>query len=151
MNKIFYITERDKQILVALLVGVGIILFWRGLWGIADETPILSNFWVSLFVGLVILLFTGTVFTQFAGKESIYKATRFIAGLKRKYRTKDEHETTIYYTDKYHPKKVRRFKLSEVRDIEKNLIIIKLKNREHFVPGHRITKITKGEEVLWQK
>ena len=35
---------------------IGVILFWRGVWALADGTPILENPWVSLFLGLVILV-----------------------------------------------------------------------------------------------
>lgn len=46
----------------ALLVGTGVVLFWRGLWGLADlmmfpGDPILSNL-LSLIIGIGILSFT---------------------------------------------------------------------------------------------
>jgi len=148
--KRFYITERDKQILRALLIGTGIILFWRGVWQIADEIPILSNNYVSLFVGMVILLFSGVIFEEFSAKENVYIATKFIRSLLRKHPKKKHHNFTVLFHDKLH-KKVRKFNLHEIANIEKDMIIIKFKNREFFVPGHRIKKILKGKEVIWEK
>jgi uncharacterized protein (UPF0248 family) len=150
MSKWYYITERDKQILRALAAATGIILFWRGLWGIVDNTPILSDNFVSLFVGLVILIFSGDIFTAFAGKEKIYKANMFIEGLLQKHPKKEHKKFTIFFHDKTHGK-IRKFGLDEIHDIEKELIIIKLKNREYIIPAHRITKITQGTKVIWEK
>ncbi|MBW3003911.1 DUF504 domain-containing protein [Candidatus Woesearchaeota archaeon] len=148
--KRYYVTERDKQILRALMIGTGVILFWRGVWQIADEIPILSNNYVSLFVGLVILLFSGVIFEEFGAKEKIYVATKFVRGLLNKHSKKKHSEFTVFFHDKLH-KKIRKFKLHDVKNIEKDMIIIKFKNREFFVPGHRINKILRGKEVLWEK
>ncbi|MEA3429694.1 MAG: RNA repair domain-containing protein [Nanoarchaeota archaeon] len=148
--KKFYITARDKQLLRALMIGTGIILFWRGLWGIADGTPILENFFVSLFVGILILLFSGVIFEEFGAKENIYVATKYIRGLLRKHPKKSHKDFVVHFHDKIH-KKIRKFKLHEIENIEKDAIIIKFKKREYFIPGHRIKKIVKGNEVLWEK
>lgn len=48
-----------KKVLYVLLVAVGMILVWRGVWDLVDmyvflENPLLSAL-ISLFVGLVIL------------------------------------------------------------------------------------------------
>lgn len=148
--KKYYITERDKQILRALMIGTGVILFWRGVWQIADEVPVLSNNYVSLFVGLVVLLFSGVIFEEFSAKENVYIATKYIRGLLNKHPKKRHAEFSVLFHDKLH-KKIRKFNLHDIEDIEKDMIIIKFKNREFFIPGHRIKKIIRGKEVLWEK
>ena len=50
-------------ILYAFIGGTGVVLFWRGVWHIADEINIASG--VSLILGTSILLFTGIFVTEF--------------------------------------------------------------------------------------
>lgn len=63
-------------ILYALLGGVGVVLFWRGVWHSADEIPILSNSWVSLAVGSGVLLITGIFVSAFVGSRLILTGLR---------------------------------------------------------------------------
>lgn len=60
-KKVFKKSKRRHPILFILLAGSGLILFWRGLWVIADKTPILSHGRISLLVGLALLLLTGAL------------------------------------------------------------------------------------------
>jgi len=41
---------------------VGVILVWRGIWSLFDQTPIVSNPIVSLLLGLLLVLFSGIFF-----------------------------------------------------------------------------------------
>ncbi len=56
-------------ILYAFIGGVGVILFWRGVWHLADEIDIGSG--ISLVAGLVILLMTGVFVAEFIGNRLI--------------------------------------------------------------------------------
>jgi hypothetical protein len=56
-------------ILYAVLGGVGIVLFWRGVWHTADELKLGSL--ISFFLGTVILLLTGVFVSQFIGNRLI--------------------------------------------------------------------------------
>lgn len=56
-------------ILYAFIGGTGVVLFWRGVWHIADEINIASG--VSLILGTSILLFTGIFVTEFIGNRLI--------------------------------------------------------------------------------
>ncbi len=56
-------------ILYALVGGIGIVLFWRGVWHTADDINISSS--VSLFLGMVILLMTGVFVAEFIGNRLI--------------------------------------------------------------------------------
>lgn len=46
---------QHHKLLFPLLVGVGVILVWRGLWELFDVTPIISYSFISLALGIVIL------------------------------------------------------------------------------------------------
>ena len=46
--------QRHK-LLFPLIVGIGVILVWRGLWELFDVTPIISYSFISLALGIVIL------------------------------------------------------------------------------------------------
>lgn len=46
--------QRHK-LLFPLIVGVGVVLVWRGLWELFDVTPIISYSFISLALGIVIL------------------------------------------------------------------------------------------------
>jgi hypothetical protein len=63
-------------LIYALIGGVGIILFWRGVWHAADEIPYLTNSWISIFIGILILLLTGVFVSAFIGNRLL------ITGLK---------------------------------------------------------------------
>jgi hypothetical protein len=60
--------------LYAFLGGVGVILFWRGIWHAADDVGMSSI--ISLILGSVILLITGVFVSAFIGNRLI------ISGLK---------------------------------------------------------------------
>jgi len=78
----------------AVIVGVGIILFWRGVWHTADQVHTylnsyayqdlsidssMSPWWdgpFSLLVGIVILYFTGALISSFIGNELILSGLR---------------------------------------------------------------------------
>jgi len=61
-------------IIYALIGGVGIVLFWRGVWGLSEDWG-MSN-WQAVIVSLVIMLSTGLFVSFFIGDHFI------IAGLK---------------------------------------------------------------------
>lgn len=59
----------QMPILYALVGGVGVILFWRGIWHIADELSL--NAIVSVVLGGTILLITGAFVSSFIGNRLI--------------------------------------------------------------------------------
>lgn len=56
-------------IVYALIGGVGVVLFWRGVWHIADDINIGSI--VSIILGTIILLITGVFVSAFIGNRLI--------------------------------------------------------------------------------
>lgn len=56
-------------IVYALIGGIGVVLFWRGVWHIADDIDIGSI--VSIILGTIILLITGVFVSAFIGNRLI--------------------------------------------------------------------------------
>lgn len=56
-------------ILYALIGGIGVVLFWRGVWHTADDFNMSSL--ISLLAGTAILLLTGVLVSQFIGNRLI--------------------------------------------------------------------------------
>lgn len=46
---------KHHRLLFPLVVAVGVVLVWRGLWNLFDQVPILSYSFISLALGLIIL------------------------------------------------------------------------------------------------
>jgi len=64
-------------IFYGFLTGIGIVLFWRGVWHTADQLFFIENSWVSMLIGAVLLLAIGTFVSSFIGNEII------ISGIKK--------------------------------------------------------------------
>ncbi len=73
-------------ILYAIIGGVGVILFWRGIWHFADDINIGSI--ISIIIGTILLLLTGVFVSAFIGNRLI------ISGLigEKKLAEKEESE-----------------------------------------------------------
>ena len=73
-------------ILYGFMGGIGIVLFWRGVWHIADDINISSI--ISILIGSILLLVTGVFVSAFIGNRLI------ISGLigEKKLAEKEESE-----------------------------------------------------------
>ncbi len=73
-------------VLYAFVGGVGVVLFWRGVWHTADDMDLGSI--LSLIIGFIILVVTGVFVAEFIGNKLI------ISGLigEKKLETKEEGE-----------------------------------------------------------
>lgn len=56
-------------ILYAFIGGIGLVLFWRGVWYIADDISL--NSFLSILTGSIILLITGIFVSAFVGNRLI--------------------------------------------------------------------------------
>ena len=56
-------------ILYGFIVGIGLVLFWRGVWHIADDINLGSL--ISIIIGAITLLITGIFVSEFLGKKLI--------------------------------------------------------------------------------
>jgi len=63
-----------KPILYALIGGASHVLFWRGVWHLADDYGMSS--WASLIVGAGVLMATGLIVASFIGDQIIISGIR---------------------------------------------------------------------------
>jgi len=144
---IYLLRESDKHFLWSLLGATGIIFFWRGIWEGFGALPILEEPFVSLFIGLAILTFSGIIFKEFDPlgglEQGATKALNFVQAHPKR------SEFTIKYYDKVRNRDVE-FKAARIKHIEKNIIHIHDHGKEVFIPLHRVTVIHRKGEVIWR-
>lgn len=75
-------------ILYAIIGGIGIVLFWKGVWEIAQDYPVLIG-WPSATLGVVILLMSGLLVSFFIGD------TIILSGMKREKKLVEKTEDEI--------------------------------------------------------
>ena len=133
-----FLSHRPK--LYALIVGVGVVLFWRGVWHTIDQfhaylkyredmytiDAFSSPWWdgpLSLLVGCTILYFTGAFISSFIGNELILSGLRGEKTLSEK--TKGEVHNEVRA-------------ISDIKDalssIEDKLAELEIKVRDHHSP-----------------
>jgi hypothetical protein len=133
------LSRRPK--LYALIVGVGIVLFWRGVWHSADHLysyyslgpsalgPAASSWWdgpLSFLLGIVVLYFTGAFTSSFIGNELILSGLRGERRLTEK--TESEVETEIRAV----------FDIKDaLRGIEEKITLLEKKVRDHHSVGEK--------------
>jgi len=147
--KLYELREEDRQFLLSLLYATGIILFWRGIWEVSYEIPLLKNVYFALFVGLFILTITGYMYREFdpfsRKMHKINKVLQEVVNLSKQ----GQPHTIFYYDDigKHH----HELKPHKIRKIEHDYITFEEKGHEVFIPLHRITRIHKGDKVIWKR
>ncbi len=77
-------------IVYSLIGGVAIVLFWRGVWHMADEFSFMTGP-VSFVVGAVLLLATGLLVSVFIGDQII------ISGLRGEKKVAEKTESEVEY------------------------------------------------------
>lgn len=77
-----------RPIVYSFIGGVGIVLFWKGVWETAGYFPVLFGP-MSILVGLVILLSTGLLVSFFIGDNII------LSGLKHEKKIVEKTETEV--------------------------------------------------------
>lgn len=140
--------ETDKRFMQAMFIGTAIILYWRGVWEGVGELPLLENPWVSLFVGAFLLTITGVLFSEqfdpFGGIEAgILKTLHHIHNHPKK------EEFQLKYYDGV-SKKEKIVEAQKIKHIEKNIIAFHEKDREVFIPIHRLRSIHRNNQIVWK-
>ncbi|MBU0460011.1 MAG: DUF504 domain-containing protein [Nanoarchaeota archaeon] len=141
--------EQDRHFLLSILMAIGIILVWKGLWEGLYEVPYLGNPWVALFIGFALLTFSGLIFKEFDPlgnvEKSITKNLNFVKNHPKK------HLFEIHYKDKSSKKNVI-IKGHQIKGFEKNTLVLKdaKKKEEFFIPFHRIDVIKHQGKVHWR-
>ena len=92
-------------ILYAFLGGIGVVLFWRGVWHTADDFGLASI--TSLIVGTILLLLTGVFVSAFIGNRLIISGLSGEKKLEEKEAEEIETEEYILHTLKTEVKKIR--------------------------------------------
>lgn len=78
-----------RPILYALIGGIGIVLFWKGVWETAELFPVLFGP-VSMLLGVVILLLTGLLVSFFIGDSII------LSGFKREKKLVEKTSSEVH-------------------------------------------------------
>ena len=143
-----HMSETDKHFLASLVYATGIIIFWRGVWGISDLIPYLRNVFVSFFIGLLVLTLTGFIYREFDPLgdriKRLHKMLHDIA---------DEAEKGKNYVVEYYDGIARKYVTFAARDIhriEERMLIVNKGGHEHHVPFKRLTRVFLGKTVVWK-
>ncbi len=147
--KLYRLREEDRQFLKSLLYATGLILFWRGIWEVSYQIPLLKNVYFCLFVGLLILTLTGYIYREFdVFGQGVRRMTKLLHDAI--HQTKRGTAHTIHYYDDIggHEHIIQPHK---VRKIEGEHLIIEEKGHEVFIPLARVTKVKKGNETIWRR
>ncbi len=79
----------QRPLLYALIAGIAIVMFWRGVWLIIDILPLLHYPLISFIISVFVLLITGTFVSFFIGDEIL------LSGLKHEKRIAEKTEKDI--------------------------------------------------------
>ena len=139
--------EPDKHLLLSLLAATGIILFWRGMWEVADMLPVISHPLASLVTGLVILAFSGIIFKEFDPLGGIEKSSLNV--IHNIHTHPKKHEFTIRYYDKAKKEEVD-ISAKNIKSIEKNNIEIHIGRKEIIIPIHRVRSVHRNGHIVWR-
>ena len=140
--------EKLKRYFWALFGAVAIIAFWAGVWDGVGYLPYLENPWLSLAIGLVILVSSGYLFKEFDPLEDAeIKITNLIRGI---HKDPKKHEYHIKLHDKVKRKDIL-FEAKHLKDIEKGFLVFMVKEgKEIFVPIHRVKEIMHKGKSFWK-
>lgn len=106
----------------AFIAGVGIVLFWRGVWHTADAFAFMTGP-VSLLIAIAILLSTGLFVSFFVGD------TIIIAGIKRQKKIAEKTELEIE-TEKEELDDIRAVVLGMKKDVTEMKQLLKKETNE---------------------
>jgi uncharacterized protein (UPF0248 family) len=101
-----------------------------------------------LFIGLVILTFTGIIFQQFDPLGSMERAALKV--MHNVHQHPQKHQFTLSYRDRFKKRDVH-ISAKNITHIEKNTISIRHKGKEIFLPIHRIHTIHQKGKIFWRK
>ncbi|MBI3638339.1 hypothetical protein HY227_01180 [Candidatus Wolfebacteria bacterium] len=77
-----------RPVIYTLIGAFAIVLFWRGVWMLADKIPFLNG-WVSTILSIIILLMTGLFVSFFIGEQVL------LSGLKQEKKITEKTEEEI--------------------------------------------------------
>lgn len=141
--------EQDKHFLLSLFVALGIVFAWKGIWEGIYYLPYINTPWVFLFIGLTMLTLSGVIFNEFDPLGNLNKSANKIIHFV--YNRPNRSEYDIKYHDKIQKKHIT-FNAGQMNYIDKNLLVIKSKDKkeEVFIPIHRITEVLHNKQSYWR-
>lgn len=147
--RFYRLRDEDKKYLYALLYATGIILFWRGIWEVSYEIPLLENVYFVLFVGLFILTITGLIYREFdvLGQRTFNLSKLFDDIIIEKARG---NYYEIFWFDEFkgHEHKIHS---KYIRKVEMEFLVLEFEGHDAFIPLSRVIRITKGKETIWKR
>lgn len=102
----------QTPVIYAIIGGISIVLFWRGVWHLADEWGMSS--WSSLIVSVILMLATGTFVSFFLGEQIL------LSGLREEKRIDEKTEEEIEQEDE----RITRIR-TEIDEIRSDVMTIK--------------------------
>ncbi|MBI5391266.1 DUF504 domain-containing protein [Candidatus Woesearchaeota archaeon] len=144
----YKLRESDKHFLWSLFSAIGIVMIWKGIWEGIGSLPIIENPWVSLFIGLIMLTFSGIIFKEFDPLGGLEKGIADIMNHIQHHPKK--HEFSVKYYDSLKKKEVL-IAARDIHHLEKNMVaIIGEGGKEVFVPMHRIRSVHRKGKLIWK-
>lgn len=130
-------THRLKRYFWNVLGVVGMVFFWAGIWDGIGYLGFLANPLASLLTGTLILLASSLVFKKISWKRT---GKSLLSLVHKVHKHPQKHEFHVKYYDKI-KKKHLLFQADEIKKIEKSFLILKKKQKEFFIPMHRVVEI----------
>ncbi len=119
-----------NPLIYAIIGGVSIVLFWRGVWHLADDWGMSS--WSSLIISVIIMLATGTFVSFFIGEQVL------LSGLREEKRIDQKTEEDIEQEDA----QLARMR-TEIDEIRNDVLSIK----ENIPSRKKEVKIKRGKST----
>lgn len=139
--------ESDKHFLWSLYYAVGVIILWKGIWEGIGGLPILNLPFVDLFIGLVMLTFSGMFLKEFDPLGGMEKS---LHNLIHSIHTHPQRNEFVFsYYDNARKKEVK-VGASEIKLIEKNMLTYHHHGKERFIPFHRIRRVHRKGKEIWR-
>lgn len=142
------ITEKLQKYFWFTFGVIGVILFWAGIWEGIGGLPYLKNPFISLALGIALLLiseffFKGNNSLWGEKKESAPAVLRTIQSHTKK------HEFHIRYHDRIKNGHIL-MKADKLKSIEKQFLVMIESGRELFIPIHRVTEVLHKGKSYWK-
>ncbi|HLC91406.1 MAG TPA: hypothetical protein VJI15_06595 [Candidatus Nanoarchaeia archaeon] len=124
---------------------VGVVLFWAGIWDGLGSLPYISNYWVSLIVGIAMLGSSGLFVKQFGAEDTGNKQLLLLHHVSKH---PFKHQFNINYYDKIQRKHLQ-VNASNLAKIEHDsFLVMRDKHGETFIPIHRVKSVFhKNKEI----
>ncbi len=140
--------DETKRYLWYFLGILGIVFFWAGIWDGIGGLLYLKNPWISLIIGLILLSLSKIIFKEANpfgddSEKTIHQIIKKVRG------HPDRHRFHIKYTDHIRGKE-QTMGMKNLKELEKNFLVFLDKEKEVFIPLHRITAVTHKGKYHWR-